>query len=200
MRETLKAISSSCKSGVEPPVVSSLVTRQTLIAYWLMPTEPAYYGFQKIISDFAARYDAPVFEPHVTIHVGPDHVDGASRALGDAAHKCTGITLKPTRIDQSEEFIKTLFVEFAITAELRQLNEVIRNAANGSSQYELQPHLSLLYKKIAAETRRDLAGSIKIPCREVTFGAIKAVRCISPTQSRADIDAWRIIEARSLCD
>ena len=176
------------------------MSRRTVTAYWLIPTEPAYCSFQGIINDLAGRYDASVFEPHVTIHVGADRADAASRALASAARECTRITLNPTQIDQSEEFTKTLFVEFALTTQLRQLNEVIRNAANDSSQYELKPHLSLLYKKLAAETRQDLPASIKVPYREVPFGTIKAVHCISPTQSRADVEAWRVIEAVSLCD
>jgi 2'-5' RNA ligase len=200
MRETLKATSSSCKSGVESQVVSSPVMGQRVIAYWLIPAEPAYCCFQAIINDLASRYDAPVFEPHVTLHVGMDRADAAIRAVADAAHKCTRIALNPSRIDQSEQFTKTLLVEFTMTAELRQLNELIRNVAHDSSQYKLEPHLSLLYKRMAAETRRDLAASIKVPVREVTFGAIKAVRCISPTQSRADVEAWRVIETVSLCD
>ena len=181
-------------------MVSPLVRRRTVTAYWLIPTEPAYCSFKGIINDLAGRYHAPVFEPHVTIHAGAADADAASRALGDAVRECTQITLNPTRIDQSEEFTKTLFVEFAMTAELRQLNELMRNTAHASSQYELKPHLSLLYKKMAAETRRDLAASIKVPLWEVTFGAIKAVRCISPTRFRADVEAWRVIEAVSLCD
>jgi 2'-5' RNA ligase len=176
------------------------VSRRTVTAYWLIPTEPAYCSFQGIINDLARRYEAPVFEPHVTIHIEADHADAASRALAGAVHECARITLDPTRIDQSDEFTKTLFVKFAMTAELRQLNEVIRNTAHDSAHYELKPHLSLLYKKMAAETRRDLAASIKVPLQEVTFGAVKAVRCISPTQSRADVEAWRVIEAVSLCD
>jgi 2'-5' RNA ligase len=176
------------------------VSRRTVTAYWLIPTEPAYCSFQGIINELAGRYDAPVFEPHITIYVGADRGDAASSAFGDAVHECTRITLHPTQIDQSEEFTKTLFVEFAMTTQLRQLNEVIRNAANDSSQYELKPHLSLLYKKMAAETRGDLAASIKVPFREMAFGTIKAVHCISPTQSRADVEAWRVIEAVSLCD
>jgi 2'-5' RNA ligase len=164
-----------------------------------MPSEPACCSFQGIVNDLAGRYDAPLFEPHVTIYVGADRADAASRALARAAHECTRITLNPTRIDQSEQFTKTLFVGFAMTAELRRLNELIRNAAHDSLHYELKPHLSLLYKKMAAEGRRNLAASIKVPLLEVTFGAIKAVRCISPTQSRADVEAWHVMEAASLC-
>ena len=174
------------------------MTRQTVVAYWLIPSEPAHSFFQRMINDLARRCDAPVFEPHVTIHVGADRADAAKSALANAARECKLIGLTPLGIDQSDEFIKTLFVQFAMSAELRKINDMIREAANDWSQYELKPHLSLLYKNLAVATRCELAASINVPLAEVTFDAIKAVRCISPTESGADVEAWRVVAAASL--
>jgi 2'-5' RNA ligase len=174
------------------------VSRQTVIAYWLIPSESACSFFQRSINDLARRFDAPVFEPHVTIHVGADRADAAKTALEDAARECKLIGLTPLGIDQSDEFIKTLFVQFAMNAELRKINGIIRDTANDSSQYELKPHLSLLYKNLAAATRCELATSIDVLFSEVTFDAIKAVRCVSPAESGADVEAWRVIAAASL--
>jgi 2'-5' RNA ligase len=177
------------------------VTRQTVIAYWLIPSEPAHSFFQRIINDLARRCDAPVFEPHVTIYVGADRADAAKNAIGNAARECKLVGLTTSHgIDQSDEFIKTLFVQFAMTAELRKINDMIREAANDSSQYELNPHLSLLYRNLAAPTRRELAASINVLFSEVTFDAIKAVRCVSPAESRADVEAWHVVAASSLSD
>jgi len=89
-------------------------------------------------------------------------------------------------------------VQFALTAELRQLNEIIRDAGRDSSQYDLKPHLSLLYNKMEAATRRELAASIVVPFSDVTFDRNTAVRCVSPTQSRADVESWRVIGAEEL--
>ena len=174
------------------------MTRQTVIAYWLIPSQPARSFFQRVINDLARRCDAPVFEPHVTIHVGADRADEAKSALGNAARECKLIGLTPLGIDQSDEFIKTLFVQFAMNVELSKINDIIRQAANNSSQYELKPHLSLLYKNLAGATRRELAASIDVPFSEVTFDAIKAVRCVSPTKSGADVEAWHVVAAASL--
>jgi 2'-5' RNA ligase len=176
------------------------VTRQTVIAYWLIPSEPALSFFQRTINDLAHQFDAPIFQPHVTIHVGADRADAAKNAIRDAARECKLIGLTPLGIVQSDEFTKTLFVQFAMSAELRKTNDIIRQAANDSSQYELKPHLSLLYKNLAAPTRRELAASINVPLFEVTFDAIKAVRCISPAESGADVKAWHVVAAASLSD
>ena len=175
-----------------------LVTRQTVIAYWLIPSEPAHSFFQRIINDLARRYDAPAFEPHVTIYAGADRVDAAKNALAHAARKCKLIGLTPLGADESDEFIKTLFVQFAMNAELQRTNDIIRAAANDSPPYELNPHLSLLYNNVTEVVRRELAASISIPLSEVTFDAIKAVRCISPTRSRADVEAWHVVAAAFL--
>jgi len=136
----------------------------------------------------------------MTIHVGADRADAAKNALGDAARECKLIGLTPLGIDQSDEFTKTLFVDFPVSAELRNINGIIREAANDSSHYQLKPHLSLLYQNLAAPTRRELTASINVPLFEVTFNAIKAVRSVSPTESGADVEAWHVVAAASLSD
>jgi 2'-5' RNA ligase len=193
MREIRKATLLNCKSGL-----SAFVSRRIVIAYWLIPAEPAHSFFQDVIKDLACRYDAALFEPHVTIHVGSNHAEAAEKALSKAARECQSINLKAFAIDHSNEFIKTLFVQFARNRKLRQLNGMIRSAVQDPSDYELNPHLSLLYKTMPAVARSELAQSIKLSFSEVTFDALKAVRCISLTQSRADVEAWRVVAAASL--
>ena len=192
MRAIPKVTSLNCKSGV-----SAFVSRRTVIAYWLIPAEPARSFFQEVINDLARRYDAPVFEPHLTVHVGSNRADAAESSISEAAHACKPIKLKTLEIGHSSEFIKTLFVQFALNTELRQLNEMIRNAAQDSSHYELSPHLSLLYKKMPAAARCELAASIKLPFSEVSFDRLGAMHCLSPTQSRADVEAWRVVATTS---
>jgi 2'-5' RNA ligase len=171
---------------------------QTAIAYWLIPSEPAHSLFQGIINDLANRYDAPVFEPHVTIHAGADRADLAQTALGHAGRECSVIRLKPLGIDQSDEFTKTLFVQFELTSELRQLNDLLRRTVYDPLKYEIKPHLSLLYKDMSAAARHQLAASITIPFSEVSFDALQAIRCVSPTQSPTQVQAWQLVAARGL--
>jgi len=174
------------------------VSRRTVIAYWLIPVEPVRSFFQEVINGLARRYDAPRFEPHVTVHVGLNRADAAERAISQAARACKPIKLRALEIGQSSEFVKTLLVQFALNTEIQQLNEIIRSAAQDSSHYELSPHLSLLYKKMPAVVRRQLAGSIKVPFSEVVFDLLKAVRCVSPTQSATDVEAWRLLATKQL--
>jgi 2'-5' RNA ligase len=174
------------------------VSRRIVIAYWLIPTEPAHSYFQSVINHLAQRYNAPKFEPHVTIHVGANCPDTVGAVLSKAAQGCERIVLHALGIGGSSEFIKTLFVQFAVTTQLQQLSQSIRTAAQDSSDYQLNPHLSLLYKTMSNQDRSLLTHSIEVPFPEATFDSLKAVRCISPTLSRADVEAWRVVAEEPL--
>lgn len=174
----------------------SFVSKQTIIAYWLIPSEPARSFFRRIIDDLARRYDAPFFEPHVTIHVAADHRNAAENALSEGTNEL--VRLVPLAIDHSDKFIKTLFVQFATSAELRKMNAVISEETNDATNYELKPHLSLLYKNLSVAIRRELAASIKVPFSEILFDSLQAVRCVSPTQCRADIECWQMVASRMM--
>jgi 2'-5' RNA ligase len=170
----------------------------TAIAYWLTPTEPTRGFFEKLIVDLAQRYDAPVFEPHVTIYVGSDRAEAADQILSQAAIGCEPIRLEVLDVRHSGLFTKTLFVQLALNAKLQRLSKLIRGASQTPSDYQMEPHVSLLYRRMSLAARRELARSIRLPFSEVVFDSICAVRCASPTRNRAEVEAWRVIATRSL--
>jgi 2'-5' RNA ligase len=174
------------------------VSRRIVIAYWLIPTEPARSYFQNIVNDLAKRYAAPQFEPHLTVHVGMDCMETVDEVLSNAGRSSKKIALQVLNVSSSSEFIKTLFIRFTRSTQLQQLNQSIRTAAEDSADYQLSPHLSLLYKRMSIQDRRLLTHSIEVPFSQVTFDSLKAVRCFSPTQSRADVEAWRVVAEKAL--
>jgi 2'-5' RNA ligase len=174
------------------------VSRRIVIAYWLIPIEPARSYFQNIVNDLAKRYAAPEFEPHLTVHVGMDCTETVDQVLSNAGRSSKKIALQVLNVSSSSEFIKTLFVRFTRSTQLQQLNQSIRTAAEDSPDYQLSPHLSLLYKQMSIQDRRLLTHSIEVPFSQVTFDSLKAVRCVSPTRSRADVEAWHVVAEKAL--
>jgi 2'-5' RNA ligase len=174
------------------------VSRRIVIAHWLIPAEPAHCFFEDLVNNLARRYDAPVFEPHVTIYVGADSTDAVDTTLSKAARDCEPIELQALEVGHSDQFIKTLFVQFAMNRQLQQVNQSIRAGVQDSSDYQLNPHLSLLYKRMSIQERCLLTRSIEVPFSEVTFDSLKAVRCVSPTRNRADVEAWRVMSEKPL--
>ncbi len=164
------------------------------IAYWLLPAELAREFFTEIIATLAARFDAPRFHPHVTLFVAPDDSSNPAKVLSRIGR--VEISLHVISIDWSEQFTKTLFVQFEQSDVLKKLAETIRVRTNGERSV-IDPHLSLLYKRLPKQAKRNLAGSIRLPFQEVAFDSICAMRCVSPTRNAADVRAWKLVASQN---
>ena len=155
------------------------------IAYWLIPSAPASDYFHELIQHLASRYDAPVFEPHLTLGVGPDYLKEAARKLAGLSH--APVELRATSIAFTSQFTKTLFLRFRPSAALLQL----RASLGLKADQAFDPHLSLLYKKMPKEKRAQLAKEIRLPFTSVKFTSVAATRCRLPVASAADVALWR---------
>jgi 2'-5' RNA ligase len=169
-----------------------------IITYWLCPAEPERTHFAAIIGELAARFDAPVFEPHVTIYVTSADRENPDAVLDQVVNRQRTFRLYLRGLDYSDKFTKTLFVQFGPDTELAQLSEDLRRASVSRSDYQLNPHLSLIYKDIDDETKRRLAASITLPFTDAIFDSVKAVLSPAEIKSRQEVEAWRVIAERTL--
>lgn len=154
---------------------------------WLVPSSASYACFQSLISALARRYDGPSFEPHLTL----GRIKGHS--LPDTMRPTGPIVLEPLGIFTSELFTKTLFVRFASTRALGSLRLSL-----GLEPGEYDPHLSLLYCKLAPGEGGQLAASLQLPTSKVHFDQLWLVRCPDPTSNRAEVEEWERLAARPL--
>jgi Cyclic phosphodiesterase-like protein len=173
-------------------------TCEEIVTYWLCPAEPERSQFAGLISDLARRFDAPVFEPHLTIYVTNANRENPLTVLEKIIKGRPRYRLTIRGLDYSDKFTKTLFVQFAPDAALGDLSEDLRRASATRNDYQLNPHVSLLYKKTDEETKRRLAASVTLPFSEVNFDSVKAVISPAEINSRADVEAWRVIAEHRL--
>lgn len=173
-------------------------TRDEIITYWLCPTEPARTHLTEVINELAARFDAPAFEPHVTLYVTNAGQERPAEVLAKVLPGRQPGRLSALRLGYSDKFTQTLFVRFAPDADLARLSEDLRRASASPGDYELNPHLSLLYKAMAPETKRELADSITLPFADVSFDIVKAVLSPARIESREDVESWRVVTEQKL--
>lgn len=173
-------------------------TAAEIMTYWICPAEPAHTQCVALIADLASRFGAPVFEPHVTIHVADSGSENPAAILERLLERRESYRLLVRGLEYSDEFTKTLFVQFEPDAELRQLSEDLRRASASRSDYQLNPHLSLLYKDLDNETKRQLAASVRLPFDEIVFDRVKAVISPAEIRSRTEVEAWRVVAERRL--
>ena len=168
-----------------------------ILTYWLIPAEPARSYFRSLINDLAPRFHAPVFEPHVTLYVTESGNENPAGRPQEEFRNIKPPCLSIIAINYSDEFTKTLFVEFRPDELLARLNEKLRAASASQREYQLNPHLSLIYKTMSPETKVRLANSIRLPFEEVHFDSAKAVISPAKIESRADVEAWRVVAEES---
>ena len=163
-----------------------------MIALWLVPAEPWRAKFTSVISELAERWDAPIFEPHLTLYVAAT----AEVALFDRIPMTEPIELKATGIKCSEKFTKALFLQFAPRAELQELRAAVARVLGEEDAAEFDPHLSLIYKSMSAETKEDLARNLKLPFERVVFDGMRAVSTPAKIESAAAVEEWRTLWER----
>ena len=174
-----------------------MARRGQKVTYWLCPAEPARSHLAGLIRDLAARFDAPAFEPHLTIYVTSAERETPAQVIATVnGQQPSKLTVRG--VDFSDEFTKTLFVQLAPNTEVSRLSDQFRRASVSQNDYEINPHVSLIYKTMADEIKRQLAASIRLPFTEIRFDTVKAVLTPAEIKSREDMEAWRVVADATL--
>ena len=166
------------------------------IVYWLLPAKPERELFCEIIRILRKEFRTPSFEPHLTLFVTGKGGARPREILQQI--KARPIRLTKRGVAFSSKFTKTLYVRFKPSPALRKLTSDLARAAKSSAKAPRDPHVSLLYKKIPASTKKELAKVIKLPFRSVRFDSLAAVRLTLPVRTDAAVEKWKTLAKRSL--
>ncbi|MDO4683633.1 MAG: hypothetical protein Q4B17_12725 [Lautropia sp.] len=158
-------------------------------AWWLVPAEPWHTRLQAEIAGLAARTGGPVFEPHLTLAIGPLPAGGLDwHALAASlSQSLPALSLQAGPRGHTARYFQTLFVRFgqhpdaipALAARQQQLGALLAAVAPDApvtTAPAFEPHLSLCYADLPAPTREQLAGSNGIEGQWITFDTLVGVR------------------------
>ena len=161
---------------------------------FLTPSADDFDYAGNLIREFCAKYDEPPFEPHVTVYSGAlSDPEALKKAVTDAAAGVPPFSLRVRRVGYSDEYFKTLFIEFEENAVLRGIYERIRAGDDAETGYELIPHLSLLYKEMPLRDKEALARRVRIDRPEIHFDQLKIVSPRNETGGWRDTGQWQTL-------
>lgn len=165
----------------------------TRFSFFLTPAadDCAYAGL--LIREIGAAYDAPPFEPHVTLHTGPfSALPPLREAVAAAVAGVPPLTLRVMGVGCSAEYFKTLYIEFEESPLLSMLHGRLR-AGCGDSGYELHPHLSLLYGEMPLREKEALAQRVQLDRTEFHFDEVKIVVPRNADLGWRDTGQWQTL-------
>ena len=161
-------------------------------AVWLLPREPERSGLRATISRLAEGHATAAFEPHVTVFAGRrDRADGVDGLLADELAGLPPLVLRGGRYGSSTEFFKSVFIAFEPDPVLERISRGVGARLHEPQAYDLQPHLSLIYKTLAEADRRAIIATLgPAPARLVCDEMV--VASPGPADDWRDVPGWRI--------
>ena len=168
------------------------------LAFWLMPAADAKATFASLVDELARRFEAPPFEPHVTLRGAELEQQHAIDVLETIAGSSAPLELQISGLAFSEKFTKTLYVQFASSRDASAMSDAIAQAVQSGGDYNFDPHLSLLYKTMPEAQKQELLREIKLPLDQVRFDNVKVVSVPASIEGPEDVHAWRTVAERRL--
>jgi 2'-5' RNA ligase len=163
------------------------------VGLWLVPGQSEHAFYAGLIDAWATEFDAPRFEPHVTLYAGvctaPDRVEDLAGSLGQGLPP---VTLVVRSMGHSAVRFKTLYLEFEPNARLSGLSAAFASRLAQPADYTLRPHLSLLYKELGQPQREALARRVSLVGQSVRFDQLALVRPGRGQAGWEEVAGWEV--------
>ena len=158
-----------------------------MFAIWFTFDKKDEQYLSEKIRDLGTEYKSQSFIPHITAYGLVDiHLEVLDKIVSEIIKNEKKFEVVKTEISCSEDFWKTVFVEFAENDSFQRMNRKLTDNLESFSKYDFKPHASLIYKKMEKKSKIKLAESIAIKDNFTVSGI-----CIQ--EFSEDISKWKIM-------
>lgn len=160
-----------------------------------MPHGDLYDLLRDLVESLAQRFDAPVFEPHVTLLGGirSDNEQTLIDSCATIAEKTAPFELSLTQTDMTSEYYRSLFVRIREQGALTELYKEAVEQLEGRTEF--MPHISLLYADLGRDEKADLIREIGKYWNETM-----TVRQMKLYDTTGQVRQWREVAVFNLPD
>lgn len=169
-----------------------------LFSVWLIPQKKDEKELSKIVKNLAQRYDSPAFIPHLTLLGGVTiNFDDLKSAIDEVFENKKPFVINKTKLNQSEQFFKTIFIEFESSKTLKNIFLELSKKTDKIDLESFKPHISLIYKIMSKEEKTRIIKNLDL---EKNF-TVDRVYIVSPKKGDMDfinVDDWRVLYKKNL--
>jgi 2'-5' RNA ligase len=164
---------------------------KTLMSIWLVPQNEDKKYLQEIVNKLADENNSPKFTPHLTLFAGIEiEVDKLKNAVDEVFKEIKPFKIKKTNISQSELFFKTVFVEFELDENLKNLFNSFSKKTDNRSIDDFKPHISLMYKTMTKNEKLEIIKSLSIK-NDFVIGSVIITAPGLNQKDFSDVSSWR---------
>lgn len=161
------------------------------ISFWLVPAEADRLWLEKIINNLAVEYNAPRFIPHITLlSTNLSQNETPKQIMETAARGFAPIRLKASGLDHGPDRFKSVFIRFANDM-LTPLSSTLASSCIYPGNYQLDAHLSLLYRQLAPSVRKRIISDLLLPKSPILFDTVIATVPGQDQASFEDVNRWQ---------
>ena len=153
------------------------MSKQTF-SIWLLPIDSDHNYLSKIIQSLSEEHDAPFFQPHCTLFSSFSDIYSAKKIIDQI--DLDFFDVEVSRISQSSDIWKTVFIELKNSSQLQNLNCLSKGLKD--EDYLFSPHISLIYKLLDVNKRKKITQSLSIK-KSFSFGKISIVNTMGHVES-----------------
>lgn len=166
-------------------------------ALWLQFTGDPASNIQQRIRQLAEQYDAPDFEPHITLLGGLTDTNQAEliEHTNTLAESLYPLKLKMTTADYLDTFFQCLFIHVEQSMALMHAREHAERIFEKEPEEDYMPHISLLYSSIDRKEKERILTSLG---REYQL-SFRANR-LSLVNTSGEVENWKIVHSADLSD
>ena len=154
---------------------------------WLIPGKNDQVYLQKLINRLSYEYNAPIFFPHCTLYstsiLSETKLEGIIKTI---AIDTQPLFVELKRLNFTSDIWKTVIIELENSKSLTQLQKNLMKKIYRKVEYNFQPHISLMYKKLSFEKKKKIIKNLILK----NFYKMEHI-CIVNTGD--DIKNWNII-------
>lgn len=111
------------------------------------------------------------------------------------ASGCQTMTISTEGLGSEETLTRALYVNLGSSGRLARLHKDLHDNVSLPSDYQLDPHLSLLYQDVSFPVREKLTQEIKFVAQELRFDELWAVAIPAALKTADDLEGWQMLLA-----
>lgn len=159
-----------------------------MISIWIIFSDKDEQSLREQIDDLSQRHSGPKFLPHITLY---GSLEIEIKRLAVITDRCFSKTKKFTvhtaGIGQTDNIWKTIFINITTDSQLMELYEFLTTELGQFQNYDFNPHVSLIYRKMPVEKRLLIA-------QEINFAPHYEITGVALVETSDDVDNWHILK------